>query len=63
MPPMNINVIDHRNFGRRPLVGTYVLKSLENFRCNSAGTARSLGVEGLWWCFISVEAGESVKRG
>ena len=33
MPPMNISVIDHRNFGRRPTVGVHVLKSLEEFRC------------------------------
>ena len=34
MPPMNINVIDHRNFGRRPTVGVNVLRSLEEFRCD-----------------------------
>ena len=34
MPPMNISVIDHRNFGRRPTVGVHVLKSLEEFRCD-----------------------------
>ncbi|KAL8566026.1 hypothetical protein ACOMHN_062755 [Nucella lapillus] len=32
MPPMNITVHDHRNFGRRPTVGVHVLKSMEAFR-------------------------------
>ncbi|XP_070210966.1 myoferlin-like isoform X3 [Littorina saxatilis] len=34
MPPMNISVIDHRNFGRRPQVGVNILRSLEEFRCD-----------------------------
>ncbi|XP_025096654.1 myoferlin-like isoform X4 [Pomacea canaliculata] len=34
MPPMNIRVIDHRNFGRHPTVGVHVLKTLEEFRNN-----------------------------
>lgn len=34
MPPMNIRVIDHRNFGRHPTVGVHVLKTLEEFRSN-----------------------------
>ncbi|KAK3589425.1 hypothetical protein CHS0354_020754 [Potamilus streckersoni] len=33
MPPVNIRVRDHRQFGRRPTVGIHVLKSLEKFRC------------------------------
>ena len=33
-PPMNIRVRDSRQFGRRPLVGVHVVKSLEEFRCN-----------------------------
>lgn len=32
MPPVNIRVRDHRQFGRRPTVGLHVLKSLEKFR-------------------------------
>ncbi|KAH3789669.1 hypothetical protein DPMN_167855, partial [Dreissena polymorpha] len=32
MPPMNIRVRDHRQFGRKPIVGLHVLKSLEKFR-------------------------------
>jgi hypothetical protein len=32
MPPMNIRVRDHRQFGRKPLVGNHCLKSMEKFR-------------------------------
>ncbi|XP_052821675.1 myoferlin isoform X1 [Octopus bimaculoides] len=32
MPPLNIRVKDHRQFGRKPTVGVYTIKSLENFR-------------------------------
>ena len=32
MPPVNVRVRDHRQFGRRPTVGIHVLKSLEKFR-------------------------------
>ncbi|KAK6186023.1 hypothetical protein SNE40_008141 [Patella caerulea] len=32
MPPVNIRVRDHRQFGRKPNVGVFVLKSLEEFR-------------------------------
>ena len=32
MPPVNIRVRDHRQFGRRPTVGIHVLKSLEKYR-------------------------------
>lgn len=34
MPPLNIRVRDHRQFGRKPTVGLHVLKSLEKFRVN-----------------------------
>ncbi|XP_041370601.1 myoferlin-like isoform X3 [Gigantopelta aegis] len=34
MPPMNIRVRDHRQFGRRPTVGNVVLRTLEEFRCD-----------------------------
>lgn len=34
MPPMNINVLDHRMFGRKPIVGVHVIKSLNKFRVN-----------------------------
>ncbi|KAL4231637.1 hypothetical protein ACF0H5_009217 [Mactra antiquata] len=32
MPPVNVRVRDHRQFGRKPTVGIHVLKSLEKFR-------------------------------
>ncbi|XP_062590633.1 dysferlin-like [Saccostrea cucullata] len=34
MPPMNIRIRDHRQFGRKPTVGIHVLKSLEEYRCD-----------------------------
>ena len=30
-PPLNIRIFDKRNFGRLPLVGTHVIKSLKDF--------------------------------
>lgn len=33
-PPMNIKVKDHRSFGRKPIVGFHIIKSLEQFRCD-----------------------------
>lgn len=32
IPPMNINILDHRHFGRKPIVGVHVIKSLSKFR-------------------------------
>ena len=34
IPPMSINVLDHRNFGRKPIVGVHTIKSLSRFRVN-----------------------------
>ncbi|XP_013388295.1 dysferlin-like isoform X2 [Lingula anatina] len=34
MPPMNIKVRDHREFGRRPVVGRYSISSLKEYRCD-----------------------------
>ncbi|CAH1784691.1 unnamed protein product [Owenia fusiformis] len=33
-PPMNIRIRDNRPFGRKPLVGVHVEKSLEKYRCS-----------------------------
>ncbi|XP_006816720.1 myoferlin-like, partial [Saccoglossus kowalevskii] len=32
-PPLNVVVRDHRAFGRKPIVGINVLKSIQKFRC------------------------------
>jgi myoferlin len=32
MPPMSIKVIDHRNFGRKPIVGIHTIKNLLKYR-------------------------------
>ena len=42
VPPMNIKVKDHRSFGRKPVVGFNIIKSLELFRCDP--TAPSLTI-------------------
>ncbi|CAF3351203.1 unnamed protein product [Rotaria sp. Silwood1] len=34
VPPMNIKIKDHRSFGRKPVVGYHIIKSLELFRCD-----------------------------
>ena len=36
-PPLNIRVRDNRPFGRKPLVGVHVVKSLEAFKCQPPG--------------------------
>ncbi|GFO37984.1 dysferlin [Plakobranchus ocellatus] len=56
MPPMNIRVKDHRQFGRKPTVGVHILRSLGRFRVDAnnmlgpslmelpgADTAKALG--------------------
>ena len=30
-PPLNIRILDKRNFGRMPMVGTHIIKSLKDF--------------------------------
>ena len=30
-PPLSIRIFDKRNFGRLPLVGTHIIKSLKDF--------------------------------
>ena len=32
IPPMNIRVLDHRHFGRKPIVGVHVIKNLTKYR-------------------------------
>nr|DBA15117.1 TPA: hypothetical protein GDO54_004372 [Pyxicephalus adspersus] len=34
VPPIIVKVIDHRPFGRKPVVGQCTIDSLENFRCD-----------------------------
>ena len=41
-PPMNIKVKDHRSFGRKPIVGFHVIKSLEQFRCDPSTPSLTL---------------------
>ena len=41
-PPMNIKVKDHRSFGRKPIVGFHVIKSLEQFRSDPGAPSLSL---------------------
>ncbi|CAF4514045.1 unnamed protein product [Rotaria socialis] len=41
-PPMNIKVKDHRSFGRKPIVGFHVIKSLELFRCDPTAPSLTL---------------------
>ena len=33
-PPIVLKVIDHRPFGRKPVVGQCTISSLERFRCD-----------------------------
>lgn len=33
-PPIVLKVIDHRPFGRKPVVGQCTINSLEEFRCD-----------------------------
>lgn len=34
MPPLVIKVIDHRQFGRKPVVGQCTIDHLDRFRCD-----------------------------
>ena len=42
MPPMNIFVKDHRQFGRKPTVGVHVLKALEQYRVDPLAEVNSV---------------------
>ncbi|CAF1980765.1 unnamed protein product [Rotaria magnacalcarata] len=41
-PPMNIKGKDHRSFGRKPVVGFHVIKSLEQYRCDPTAPSLTL---------------------
>ncbi|CAF1161705.1 unnamed protein product [Rotaria sp. Silwood1] len=41
-PTMNIKVKDHRSFGRKPIVGFHIIKSLELFRCDPTAPSLTL---------------------
>lgn len=32
IPPISMKIIDHRNFGRKPIVGQHVIKSLKPYK-------------------------------
>ena len=44
MPPMNISIKDHRQFGRKPTVGIYAVKSLEKYRCDPQQELAKMGM-------------------
>jgi hypothetical protein len=44
IPPMSIKVVDHRNFGRKPIVGVHVIKSLSKFRVNREKETRFISL-------------------
>ena len=56
MPPMNIRVRDHRQFGRKPRVGQHVLRSLEKFKVEPImpGDQDMDDVQGEWYRCILV---------
>ena len=64
MPPMNISVIDHRNFGRKPTVGISVLKTMEEFRCDPLAPPADDDVQGelICWSGIDVWVGGVVRN-
>ncbi len=33
-PPLSFKIVDHRNFGRKPIVGRHVIKTLAKYRVN-----------------------------
>lgn len=50
IPPMNINILDHRHFGRKPIVGVHVIKSLSKFRVNREKEQNVFSnIEGTFW--------------
>lgn len=47
MPPLNIWVRDNRQFGRKPVVGVHVVKSLQPFRCDPHSRQNRLSIEDI----------------
>ncbi|XP_074856486.1 myoferlin isoform X2 [Carettochelys insculpta] len=41
-PPLVIKVVDHRQFGRKPVVGQCTIDSLEDFRCDPYNTEEDI---------------------
>uniref|UniRef100_A0A3P9LID1 Myoferlin n=1 Tax=Oryzias latipes TaxID=8090 RepID=A0A3P9LID1_ORYLA len=68
-PPIVLKVIDHRPFGRKPVVGQCTIASLEDFRCDpyvivSEGARSSKEKETVdWWSKFYASTGEQDKCG
>uniref|UniRef100_A0A665VTS3 Myoferlin like n=1 Tax=Echeneis naucrates TaxID=173247 RepID=A0A665VTS3_ECHNA len=67
-PPIVLKVIDHRPFGRKPVVGQCTIDSLDEFRCDPYRTnnevcmsAREEAVD--WWSKFYASVGEQEKCG
>lgn len=55
-PPLNIRILDKRNFGRMPMVGTHIIKSLKDFHVDPVlspeeKAALKGDLLGVWWCW------------
>ncbi len=43
-PPIVLKVIDHRPFGRKPVVGQCTINTLEEFRCDPYATVAEVAM-------------------